>query len=303
MRLSPLFRSLPLSAALLAAPLLAGASGVAFAAPMEDLRDPLTMGGPGGARPDGRLEGVLLAQAEPAMDIEQENDPLEGLHRGIFEFNRVVDGLIIKPAAQIYRGVLPQEAQDGVRNFLRNLRSPLILANNLLQGDMDAAGNTIARFLLNSTMGLGGVMDIAGDRGIPYRGEDLGQTLAVWGIGDGPYIVLPILGPSNLRDTTGLVGEWFADPVNYALDNNDLEYLIYVRAGLTGIDARARSIDVLDELERSSLDYYAAIRSLYKQQRTNDIRNSRPSDDQGRPNLTRAQAALPDDVVSFRPSR
>ncbi|MFN4283271.1 MAG: VacJ family lipoprotein [Alphaproteobacteria bacterium] len=286
MRIAPLSRSLLLSASLLGA-----SAAPVWATPMEDLRDPMT------ANP-----AAQFAQAAPAADMEDENDPLEGLNRGIFEFNRVVDGIIIKPAAQVYRGVLPQEAQDGIRNFLRNLRSPIILLNNLLQGDMDAAGNTIGRFLLNTTAGIGGVLDLAADRGLPYRGEDFGQTFAVWGVGEGPYLMLPVLGPSNVRDTTGLVAEWFADPVNIALDNNDLEWLIYVRAGLTGIDARARSIDTLDELERTSLDYYAAIRSLYRQQRANDIRNSRPSDE-GRPNLTRAQAALPDDVVSFRPSR
>ena len=286
MRIAPLSRSLLLSASLL------GASfAPAWATPMEDLRDPMT------ANP-----AAQFAQGAPAADMDDENDPLEGLNRGIFEFNRVVDGIIIKPAAQVYRGVLPQEAQDGIRNFLRNLRSPIILLNNLLQGDMEAAGNTIGRFLLNTTAGLGGVLDLAADRGLPYRGEDFGQTFAVWGLGEGPYLMLPVLGPSNVRDTTGLVAEWFVDPVNIALDNADLEWLIYVRAGLTGIDARARSIDTLDELERTSLDYYAAIRSLYRQQRANDIRNSRPSDE-GRPNLTRAQAALPDDVVSFRPSR
>ena len=292
MRITSLFRSLLLSASLLGASI----APAAWATAMEDLRDPMTAS-------QAAANEQFLVQAAPAMDMEDENDSLEGLNRGIFEFNRVVDGIIIKPAAQIYRGVLPQEAQDGVRNFLRNLRSPIILLNNLLQGDMEAAGNTIGRFLLNTTAGLGGVLDLAADRGLPYRGEDFGQTFAVWGIGDGPYLMLPILGPSNMRDTTGIVAEWLTDPVNIALDNNDLEWLIYVRAGLTGIDARARSLDLLDELERTSLDYYAAIRSLYRQQRSNDIRNSRPSDDQGRPNLTRAQAALPDDVVSFRPSR
>jgi phospholipid-binding lipoprotein MlaA len=294
MSIAPASRSFLFSAALLSAALV---PGLASATPMDDRREPLTVGA------NDQRNSDMWLEAQAQIDVEDENDPLEGLNRGIFEFNRVVDGIIIKPAAQVYRGVLPQEAQDGIRNFLRNLRSPIILLNNLLQGDMEGAGNTIGRFLLNTTAGLGGVLDLAADRGIPYRGEDFGQTFAVWGIGDGPYLMLPILGPSNARDTTGIVAEWFADPVNMTLDNNDLEWLIYVRAGLTGIDARARSIDVLDELERTSLDYYAAIRSLYRQQRANDIRNSRPSDDQGRPNLTRAQASLPDDVVSFRPSR
>ncbi|HEY4136254.1 MAG TPA: VacJ family lipoprotein [Alphaproteobacteria bacterium] len=292
MRIAPLSCTLLLPAALFAATL---APRAAWSAPVDDVRAPMAMPGD---------EFVAQADVSADVDMDDDNDPLEGLNRGIFEFNLVVDSWVIKPVAEVYRDVLPQEAQDSVRSFMRNLRTPVTLANNLLQADMDSAGNTVARFLVNSTIGILGLFDVASDLGIPYRGEDLGQTLAVWGIGDGPYLMLPILGPSNLRDTTGTVAEWFADPVNLALDNNDLEWLIYVRAGLTGIDARSRSIDVLDELQRTSLDYYAAIRSLYRQQRANDIRNSRPSDDQGRPNLSDAEtSSLPDDIVSFRPSR
>jgi phospholipid-binding lipoprotein MlaA len=213
----------------------------------------------------------------------------------------VVDGLFIKPAAQIYRGVLPQQAQDSVRSFLRNLRSPVILANDVLQGDMDRAGNTIGRFLVNTTLGIGGLFDVASDLGIPFHDEDFGQTLAVWGVGEGPYVVLPIFGPSNPRDAVGLASEFFLDPVNIYLDNQDLDYLTYVRGGLTGIDARARSLDTLDQLERTSLDYYAAIRSLYRQHRANEIRNSRsPDDTPVTPSVSKAAVTLPDDVVSFR---
>lgn len=242
----------------------------------------------------------------PAIDAqaqvvgENDNDPLEGLNRGIFEFNRVVDGVLIKPIAQIYRGVLPQQAQDSVRSFLRNLRSPVILANDVLQGDMDRAGSTIGRFLVNTTLGIGGLFDVASELGMPFHDEDFGQTLAVWGVGEGPYIVLPILGPSNPRDIVGLASEFYLDPVNIYLRNEDLEYLTYVRAGLRGVDARARSIEVLDELERTSLDYYAAIRSLYRQQRINDIRNNRSSDEPVAPSVSKAAVTLPDDVVSFR---
>ncbi len=234
------------------------------------------------------------------MAGEDDNDPLEGLNRGIFEFNRVVDGVLIKPVAQIYRGVLPQQAQDSVRSFLRNLRTPVILVNDVLQGDMDRAGSTIGRFLVNTTLGIGGLFDVASELGMPFHDEDFGQTLAVWGVGEGPYIVLPILGPSNPRDVVGLASEFYLDPVNIYLRNEDLEYLTYVRAGLRGVDARARSIEVLDELERTSLDYYAAIRSLYRQQRLNDIRNNRPSEEPVAPSVSKAAVTLPDDVVSFR---
>jgi phospholipid-binding lipoprotein MlaA len=253
-------------------------------------------------------EILLRNQSVAQIDIdsqaqavgEYDNDPLEGVNRGIFEFNRVVDGVLIKPLAQIYRGVLPQPAQDSVRSFLRNLRTPVILANDLLQGDRDRAGTTMGRFLVNTTLGIGGLFDVASELGMPFHDEDFGQTLAVWGVGEGPYLVLPLLGPSNPRDVVGLASEFFLDPVNLYLRKEDLEYLTYVRAGLRGIDARARSIDVLDELERTSLDYYAAIRSLYRQQRANDIRNSKSADEPVAPSVSKAAVTLPDDVVSFR---
>lgn len=247
-----------------------------------------------------------LAQVDMAADLaqmagEDDNDPLEGLNRGIFEFNRVVDGLLIKPAAQIYRGVLPQQAQDSVRSFLRNLRSPVILVNDVLQGDMDRAGTTISRFLVNTTLGIVGLFDVAAELGIPFHDEDFGQTLATWGIGEGPYLMLPILGPSNPRDVVGLASEWFLDPVNlYFTRKEDEDWVPWARAGLRGIDSRARSIDALDELERTSLDYYAAIRSLYRQQRANEIRNNRSEDEPVAPSVSKAAVTLPDDVVSFR---
>ena len=246
------------------------------------------------AQADGQED--ILAQSD--VVLEDDNDPLEGLNRGVFEFNRVVDGVLIKPVAQIYRGVLPQVAQDSVRSFLRNLRSPVILANDVLQGDMDRAGTTVGRFLVNSTLGVLGLFDVANDLGMPFHDEDFGQTLGTWGVGEGFYLVLPILGPSSPRDAVGLGAEFFLDPVNLYLSNNDLEYLTYVRGGVQGIDLRARNIDTLEELERTSLDYYAAIRSLYRQQRANEIRNRRASDDPGAPSLT--EAPMPDDVMSFR---
>ncbi len=243
-----------------------------------------------------------MAQADLAqMAGEDDNDPLEGLNRGVFEFNRVVDGLLIKPVAQIYRGVLPQQAQDSVRSFLRNLRSPVILVNDVLQGDMDRAGTTISRFLVNTTLGIVGLFDVAAELGIPFHDEDFGQTLAVWGVGEGPYLMLPILGPSNPRDVVGLTSEWFLDPVNlYFTNKRDEDWVPWARAITRGIDARARSIDALDELERTSLDYYAAIRSLYRQQRANDIRNNRSEGEPVAPSVSKAAVTLPDDVVSFR---
>ena len=260
----------------------------------------LVAGNGGIARAGDIIERNQLAQADSVqvMAGEEDNDPLEGLNRGIFEFNLVVDRYLIKPVAQAYRA-LPQPAQDSVRSFLRNLRTPLVVANDVLQGDMDRAGTTISRFLVNTTVGILGLFDVASNLGIPYHDEDLGQTLAVWGVGEGFYIMLPVLGPSNPRDLVGMVGEFYADPLNIHLRNEDLDYLIYTRAGLRGIDARARSIEVLDELERTSLDYYAAIRSLYRQQRDNEIRNSKS--EPKAPSLSNAEATvLPEDPLSSR---
>lgn len=262
----------------------------------------LTAGTAGLALAGEIIERNQTAQAEADMAQmmvgEETNDPLEGLNRGIFEFNRVVDGVLIKPVAQIYRGVLPQVAQDSVRSFLRNLRTPLIVTNDVMQGDMNRAGTTISRFLVNTTLGILGLFDVASELGIPFHDEDFGQTLAVWGVGEGFYLMLPILGPSNPRDLAGLATEFYVDPVNLYLRNEDLDYLIYTRAGLRGIDARARSIDVLDELERTSLDYYAAIRSLYRQQRDNEIRNS--ITEPKAPSLSNAEAVAPKDASAVQ---
>ena len=256
----------------------------------------LVAGNGGFARAGEIIERNQMVQADTAQVMvgEEENDPLEGLNRGIFEFNRVVDGMLIKPIAQIYHGVLPQQAQDSVRSFLRNLRTPLIVVNDVLQGDMDRAGTTVSRFLVNTTVGILGLFDVASGLGIPFHDEDFGQTLAVWGVGEGFYLMLPVLGPSNPRDLAGLATEFYADPVNIYLRNEDLDYLIYTRAGLRGIDARARSLEVLDELERTSLDYYAAIRSLYRQQRDNEILNSKT--EPKAPSLSNAEAIVPEDV-------
>lgn len=203
-------------------------------------------------------------------------DPIEPVNRAIFGFNNVVDMVLIEPTAKVYRFVLPEFARNSVQSFFRNLKSPVILANNLLQGDMGDAGVTSARFVINSTVGIGGLMDVAATQGLKYESEDFGQTLAAWGVGDGMYLVLPIMGPSTLRDTTGMVADGFADPVNLWAMNTDREWIIYTRAGLEGIDARSRSIDAIADMRRNSLDFYAAARSAYIQKRDSLIRDEDP---------------------------
>ena len=206
------------------------------------------------------------------------NDPIEPVNRAIFSFNQGLDAVILKPVASVYKQVLPQTLQDGIRNFLNNLRTPLILANNLLQGDIDGAHQTIARFTTNSIIGFGGFGDPAGDLGVKYRSEDLGQTLGVWGMGEGPYLMLPIFGPSNPRDLIGLVVESVADPIDIWADNTDREAIPISRLLLRGIDRRAGNLKTIDELEKSSLDFYATVRSLYRQVRADEIRNGDTDD-------------------------
>jgi phospholipid-binding lipoprotein MlaA len=223
--------------------------------------------------------GLILASCaggpRPAQDDAEAgpNDPLESINRPIFSFNKALDDYALKPAAKGYRTVLPEPVRDGIRNFLNNLRTPIILANDALQGNGERAGQTFARFWMNTVMGLGGLIDVAGMHGIPFHDEDFGQTLAVWGVPEGPFLMLPVFGPSNPRDAVGLGVEFVADPVDRMLRGKDLDYLVYVRGGVNAVDARSRNIETFDKIEATSLDYYATIRSLYRQRRASQIRN------------------------------
>ncbi len=194
-------------------------------------------------------------------------DPIEDTNRAIFAFNEVVDKAVIHPVVKGYRAVVPDPARQGVRNFLRNLRSPVRFANQLLQGDIDGAGNELFRVVVNTFVGLGGLFDVAESEGFKYEPEDFGQTLAVWGVGHGPYVVLPILGPSSVRDYAGYAVDAYADPVRWYLFNHDDENIYYAKVGADYLDLRESLMDVLQDLERSSIDYYAAVRSTYFQNR------------------------------------
>ncbi len=211
--------------------------------------------------------------AQGAAAEEDFNDPFEDTNRRIFDFNQAVDRHVLVPVAKAYRASLPEPVRDSLRDFLFNLRGPLIFANDTLQGDFGRAKDTLVRFVLNSTIGMGGIVDVAGRWGIPYHEEDLGLTLGVWGIPEGPYIVLPILGPSNPRDLGGQVAEGFGDPWNILTAEHHMVWISFVRGAVGGIDQRARYLDTLADIERTSLDYYATIRSLYRQRRAALIRH------------------------------
>lgn len=231
------------------------------------------------------LVGLLLgacATPPPKSDVaayrayQEANDPLEPMNRITSKFNKALEDVILKPVAHLYNDAVPRPARQGVTNFLRNLNTPVILANDLFQGEEDRAWDTFRRFFINSTVGVGGLIDVAKKVGIPYHGEDFGQTLAVYGAGEGPYIVLPVFGPSNPRDGFGIVVDFLMDPLFWVFRANDLNGLKWARRGLTAVDTYSRHVDAIEELERSSLDYYAALRSAYRQNRAEEIRNGRP---------------------------
>jgi phospholipid-binding lipoprotein MlaA len=224
--------------------------------------------------------------SDARAEFQKDNDPIEPFNRAMFAFNKQVDGMFLRPAAVVYSEVLPEPMQDGVHNFLANLRAPVVLANDVLQGEMDRAGNTVGRFVINTTVGVLGVWDAAAHMGLEGHSEDFGQTFAVWGAGEGFYVVLPFLGPSNPRDALGLLVEYFVDPFNIWMRHEKAEQWILARSLTTGVDFRARNLKTLDELERTSLDYYVAIRSLYRQRRSDEVRNGKATSDQPAPGIS-----------------
>ena len=199
---------------------------------------------------------TLGACATPPKDPEalaafkQTNDPIEPLNRAVFEFNLVIDKVLFRPIAFVYKEALPNLVQDFIRNFLNNLRSPVIFANDLLQGEFQRAEDTAWRALINSTFGIGGINDLAAELGILPHDEDFGQTLAVAGLDEGPYLMMPILGPTNPRDGVGLVVDIFFDPLTYLV--SDLAFSLG-RLGARGIDLRARAYDTIDRRTRAHL--------------------------------------------------
>ena len=227
--------------------------------------------------------------ADYEEEIEDTNDPFEVPNRFIFAMNQTLDVAIIRPISVLYRDLVPEYLRDRVHLALRNLGEPVTLANDLLQGEWDRAGTTADRFLLNSTGGVLGFWDVATDLGHPYHDEDFGQTLGVHGVGEGPYIVLPLLGPSNLRDATGKVVDHFLDPFTYIADETGREEWQLYRFALDGLDFRTRNLETLDEIERDALDFYARLRSLYRQRRDAEIRNEIDSKADADPSVARTE--------------
>jgi phospholipid-binding lipoprotein MlaA len=197
-------------------------------------------------------------------------DPLEPLNRNVLAFNTAIDDAAIQPVAMAYRKVVPAYGRRRVRAFLDNLDEPRVFVNQLLQFRPLGAAETMLRFVFNSTVGVAGLYDVATDWGLGRHHGDLGQTLWVWGVGDGPYLMLPVAGPSNARDLVGLVGDGFMNPFNWLLPVD----VSLTRAGVDGIDVREQNIEGLDELRSGSLDFYARLRSVWQQRRDAQLARS-----------------------------
>jgi len=185
----------------------------------------------------------------------------------MLSFNEILDKVLFNPIDNVYRTVVPEVARKAVTNVLANVKSPVYLANELLQGDLEGAGTVVKRFAINTTVGVAGIVDVAANNGTHYQPEDFGQTLAVWGVGPGPYVVWPILGPSTLRDSVGFVGDIAMDPLFWYAYNNEKYALQYTRTGLTLLDTKHRYRDTMEDLRRNSGDLYTSLQSVYMQRR------------------------------------
>ncbi len=211
---------------------------------------------------------------DAVAEYNQTNDPFEPSNRVFYQVNDTLDTYILRPVAVAYRDVVPGVARDSVHNLLANISSPIVFSNDVLQAKPQRAGTTMMRFLINSTAGLGGLFDVAAKVGYPEHDNDFGITLALWGVGEGPFLFLPVLGPSDPRDAGGFAVDIGLDPLTYA-DFGGSNALGYSRYGLGAVDQRSRLIGDIDQIKRNALDPYATFRSLYRQNRESDIQKVR----------------------------
>ena len=216
---------------------------------------------------------------DEAAISQQENDPLETMNRGIFAFNQVADKAVLKPVAKGYRWAVPDFIRNSVYNVFTTLKQPAYFLNALLQGDVKNAFYVLGRTGVNLTFGCLGLFDVATQMDIPAPDNDFGQTLAKWGWrNEGPFIMLPLLGPSNPRDAIGLGADSLANPVGWRLRHEPL--IVYGMTAAEGFAKREAALELLDNLEKSSTDYYAAMRTMYRQNRQKKINQVLPEEKQ-----------------------
>ena len=216
--------------------------------------------------------GLVLVLSGCAATSNNPRDPLEGLNRGIYHFNDVVDNLFAKPVATLYKDVVPQIARTGVSNFFANINDVIVALNNLLQGKFTQAVSDVGRIVVNTTAGLLGVIDVATEIGLEKHNEDFGQTLGYWGIGDGPYLVLPFIGPSSFRDGVGWLVDFYTDPITYVDPSRDRNILW----GTRFVSRRSELLDSSSIIETAALDPYEFLRDAYLQRRRSLVFDGNP---------------------------
>lgn len=223
------------------------------------------------------VAGAVLAGCAtvPTARDQENNDPFEPTNRAVFGMNTAIDTSVIKPLAEAYRAIFPPFVRDRVRMFVDNLMEPRILANDLLQFRINAAGTTFGRFFINSTFGLAGMFDPASEHGLPRQSGDFGETLYMWNVASGPYLVLPLFGPSNVRDAIGLAVDLYTTPPAHLFAGSTGVYVNVGIGALSGFDLRARNIETLDQIKASALDEYAQFRSIARQYRDAQLRGAR----------------------------
>lgn len=212
--------------------------------------------------------------ALPAEDHTDDHDPWEGFNRAMFGVHRAVDNAVLEPVARGYRAITPRPVRSGVSNFLRNLRGPVILANDVLQGEFKRAGTTAGRFAINSTIGVAGIFDPATSMGLDRHDEDFGQTLAVWGVPSGPYLFVPLLGPTTIRDGGGRIVDVALDPITWS-DFDGIDTFRISRTVVGAISTREALLDDIDAIEAQGGDLYITYRSAFEVAREAAIQNGR----------------------------
>jgi phospholipid-binding lipoprotein MlaA len=205
-----------------------------------------------------------------ADDADTEHDPAEPVNRAIFKVNVAADHAVMRPVAQAYADHVPEGVQKGIHNVVQYLKEPAVAVNDALQGNVNQAWQSVQRLAVNSTVGVAGIFDVASQLGLPPHKADFGQTLAVWGVGEGPFVELPLLGPSNARDTVGTAVDMALNPLTF-VGGAPATYAGVATGSANVVDTRSQHLHDLDELERNSLDYYATLRSVYRQHRDAEI--------------------------------
>lgn len=216
--------------------------------------------------------GIALGGCASTSEFADPRDPFETFNRSMYTFNDTLDRALLKPVAEGYKKVAPEFVDRGVSNFFGNLEDVGSAVNNLLQFKVKRGASDISRVLVNSTLGIAGLFDVASGMDLPKYGEDFGQTLGYWGVKSGPYLVLPLLGPSSGRDAFGLAGDWWLDPLNYV----DSDGWRWTAKALNIVDTRADLLGASRILEEAALDPYEFLKDAYLQKRLSDVYDGNP---------------------------